>query len=81
MRTRARRRRCAHHGTASTVPPMTSACGSGEVTGPAAVAAASHPPAASVTVAAYSRSARAGMPAFAPKMASAQAAAVAMPSR
>ena len=35
MRTRARWRRCAHHGTASTVPPMTSACGSGEVTGPA----------------------------------------------
>ena len=51
------------------------------MTGPAAVAAASHPPAASVTVAAYSRSARAGRPAFAPKMASAQAAAAARPSR
>ena len=33
-RTLARRRRCAHHGTASTSPPMPSACGSGGASGP-----------------------------------------------
>ena len=48
-RTFARRRRCAHHGTASTNAPMTRICGSGGVNGPSRAAAASQPPAAEAT--------------------------------
>ena len=44
-RTFARRRRCAHHGTASTRPPMASSCGSGAGTGrPPSRRPASRPP-------------------------------------
>ena len=43
-RTRARRRRCVHHGIATSEPPNISACGSGAVPGPVAVAALSHAP-------------------------------------
>ena len=51
-RTRARRRRCAHHGTASRSAPMPSTCGIGAVNGPSSAATASHPPAASTATAA-----------------------------
>jgi hypothetical protein len=49
-RTRARRRRCAHHGTDKMSPPITSACESGEANGPSAVAADSHTPPGSADV-------------------------------
>ena len=55
------------------------ACGRGGVNGPAAVAAASHPPAASAADAAYSRSLRVGRPIRPPKTASVQAAPAAVP--
>ena len=49
-RTLARRRRCAHQGTASTSAPMMRMRGSGPWNGPAAVAAVSHPPMAARAV-------------------------------
>jgi hypothetical protein len=50
--TLARRRRCAHHGVASTMPPISMASGSGERHGAAIAPAASQPPAAAEVVAA-----------------------------
>ena len=51
-RARARRRRCAHHGTARMSAPTPRTCGIGEVNGPSSAATASHPPAASTAAAA-----------------------------
>ena len=62
-RTRARRRRCAHHGTARTAPPIARTLRQRRrERAEAAAAAASHPPTASVVTAAYRRSAQRGEP-------------------
>jgi len=51
-RTRARRRRCIHHGIPRIAVLIAAACGSGLTVGPIAIAAASHPPVAATTQAA-----------------------------
>ncbi len=62
MRTRARRRRCAHHGIPRITVAITAIAGSGRRAGPTAFAAASHPPDTVTIAVAYIRSGSRVMP-------------------